>query len=307
MLRLVILCLTLFILNLMFGSTSLSVSELIQSPVLWQLRLPTALVCFLSGAVLAQSGFVTQSLFKNSLATPYTLGIASFASLGTIIGMSLGLEWGAVSLLSLVFSLGSVFVLLLAFRIFRYDSLRLLLLGVALSLFSSSIISILQVTTSKMDLALFLTWVMGSVSTVGYDSVFVLLISFILITFVSFYYIRPLLLLTVEGDDSFTRGFDPVKVRSIFLFVVSICVGLLVSKLGPIGFVGLIIPHMTTRLVPFRGFPIIIGNLLLGGSFILLADLLNRSFLSEFGLPVGVLITVLGAPTFAVLLCKKSI
>lgn len=307
MLRLSIPCLILFILNLAFGSTSISFDELIHSPVLWQLRLPTALVCFLSGGVLALSGFITQSIFKNTLATPYTLGVASFASLGAIIGMTLGLEWASVSLLSLLFSLGSVFLLLLAFRIFRYDSLRLLLLGVALSLFSSSMISILQVTTSKMDLALFLTWVMGSVSTVGYDSVYILLFSFALITVISLMYIRPLLLLTVEGDDSYTRGFDPVKLRAIFLTVVSVGVGLLVSKLGPIGFVGLIVPHMTSRLVPFKGKAIIFGNLLLGASFILLSDLLNRTFFSEFGLPVGVLITTLGAPAFALLLWKKSI
>lgn len=307
MVKLVILTFALFLLNLSFGSTSMSMNELIGSSVLWQLRLPTALVCFFSGAILALSGFVTQSLFKNSLATPYTLGVSSFASLGAIVGMTLDFEWAAVSFMSLIFSFICVSALLLAYKIFRYDGLRLLLLGVALSLFSSSLISIMQVTTSKLDLALFLTWIMGSVSTVGYESVLLLLLSFVVLVVSCFFHRRSILLLSVEGDDSYTRGFDPVKLRAMLLFIVSLCVGLLVSRLGPIGFVGLIIPHITSRLVPFRSAQLIFGNVLFGASFVLLSDMLNRYFLSDFGLPVGVLITAIGAPVFAVILVKKSI
>ncbi len=297
----------LFILNIGFGSTSMSLTALIDSPVLWALRLPSAIICILAGGVLALSGFATQTLFKNSLATPYTLGVASSASLGAILAMSLGLGWSMVSLSALVFSLLSILLLLFAFKTFKFDYLRLLLLGIALNLFSSSLISIIQVMSGKLDLSLFLSWIMGSVSVVGYDSVYILCFAFILLIFVMFKYLRELMIMSVEGHDSFTRGFDPSKVRSILLLTISLSVGLLVSQLGPIGFVGLVIPHLTSRIVVFKGNQLIFGNCMLGGSFILFADLVNRSLLSDYGLPVGVLITVFGAPVLAVFLWKKSI
>lgn len=295
-----------FVCNLLLGSASIDISELLGSDIFWQLRLARTLTAMCAGAVLALSGHLTQILFRNPLATPYTLGVASAAGLGAILSMSLGFAWSMVGISALGMSSLGIILLSLAYSSLRFNSNSILLLGIAINLFCTSAISIIQVTSGKLDLSMYLGWVMGSVSVVGYDALIYMLLPTIALVIVSFFQQRNLAILTIEGDDAYTRGFNPKKLRFLILGLITIAVATLVSKLGPIGFIGLVVPHFSKRFFKSQERTQIIGNIVLGALFLTLADLLNRTIFDGFGLPVGVMTTIFGAPTLGYIVWKKG-
>tara|TARA_R110000868_G_scaffold117600_15_gene312591 strand:+ start:91075 stop:92001 length:927 start_codon:yes stop_codon:yes gene_type:complete len=294
------------LLNLSFGSANIEFLKLLDSQIFWQLRLPRTLTAALAGALLALCGQITQILFRNPLATPYTLGVASSASLGALLAMSLGLSWSLVSLSALIFSLTGIGLLSLAFSLKRISSTTMLLLGVSLNLFCASSISVLQVTSGKLDLSMFLGWIMGSVSVVGYDALVFLCLPALVMIALSFYFYRPLALISIEGEFAVARGFDPKRVRYLLLFFTTVAVACLVTKLGPIGFIGLVVPHLSRKIFLSDLKKQMLGNLVLGALVLVFADLINRVGFSGLGLPVGVITTALGAPALAIILWRQS-
>ncbi len=307
MLICILLLLFVSLLNVSLGSADLEFLKLFNSDIFWQLRLPRTLTAALAGAVLALCGQITQILFRNPLATPYTLGVASSASLGALLAMSFGLSWSLVSLSALGFSLAGIALLALAFSLKRISSTTMLLLGVSLNLFCASSISVLQVTSGKLDLSMFLGWIMGSVSVVGYDAVLFLILPSIVIIALSFWLYRPLALISIEGDFAVTRGFNPAHIRYLPLFFTTVAVACLVTKLGPIGFIGLVVPHFSKRIFKSDLKKQMFGNLVLGALVLILADLINRVCFSGLGLPVGVITTALGAPALAIILWRQNL
>lgn len=293
-------------LNLFYGSANIGIAELFDSAILWELRIPRTLTAMMAGAILAISGYVTQIIFRNPLATPYTLGVASSASLGAIVAMSFGLSWVYVSLSSFVTAfIGVAFLIVIYFRT-RIHTNALLLLGVAINLFCGSAISIVQVSAAKFELATYLTWVMGSVSVVGLDIFWRLALVGLILMIFTFFNARNLSVLMIEGESSTTRGFSPRRLILSFLLLITITISILVSELGPIGFIGLVVPHLVGRLYRTNSKIQIIGNILLGAILLIFADYLNRVFLSSLGLPVGVVTTAFGAPMLMYILLKKN-
>ena len=307
--RLIILLVAFFIvviLNLMIGSIHLSLSELLASDIFWQLRLSRTLVAIMAGALLALSGHITQILFRNPLATPYTLGVASSAGLGAMIAMSFGLSFIYITGISFVTALvGLIFLGFLAF-FRRVETSTLLLLGVAINLFCSGAISVIQVSAAKFDLTTYLQWVMGSVSVVGNDIVWRFILAGCL--FVPYVYKqhRNLSLYQVEGEAATTRGFDPKRLLIVSLSLMTVVVAVIVSSIGPIGFIGLVVPHLCRNLFANSGRIQQLANLLMGATVLVLADFINRNLFSDAGLPVGVMTTVFGAPVLMYILLKRS-
>lgn len=309
MVRLVIATFLLLIvagLNLLLGSAEISFVDLFQSDILWQLRMPRTLTALVAGAALAICGQVMQVIFRNPLATPYTLGVASSAGLGAIIAMSFGLSWSFVSLSSLGFALiGVLFLGIIYFRT-RVHPNSLLLLGVAINLFCSGAISIVQVSAAKFELASYLTWIMGTVSVVGFEIFIRIALALIVLTVFIAFNLRNLSILAIEGDMANTRGFDPRRLSILLLGLITVVVAVLVSSLGPIGFIGLVVPHLVSRIFNSDAKTQLAANLVVGGLVLIAADLLNRTFFAQMGLPVGVMTTLFGAPALMVILLRKN-
>jgi len=300
------------ILTPLVGSQSISLEQILRSDptaasIFWQLRLPRILLALLGGAALATSGLGFQTLFRNPLAEPYTLGVSSGAALGAVIalrfegGQFLGLS--LVGLASFAGALGATALIVgLAMRRQGIQTSTLLLAGVAVSLSCSAIILFLQYLADSTQTFRMVRWMMGGLSVVGYTEVLWLL-PFVLGGSVALFVLRWELNLLLTGEElAASRGVDLARLRRYVLLATSLMIGALVAVAGPIGFVGLIVPHMLRRFVGHDHLYLVPACILGGGAFLTLCDAVGRTILSPAELPVGILTALLGGPFFLWLL-----
>lgn len=294
------------------GSQPISLGDVLRGDptaeaIFWQLRLPRVLLALLAGAGLAVSGLAFQTLFRNELAEPYTLGIATGAALGAVLSLRLeemGVLWGMplVSLASFVGAIGATALVVgLAWRR-KGNTGTLLLAGIAVSLSCSALILFLQYLSDSTQTFRMVRWMMGGLSVVGYGEVlwaapWVLGGAAVLLA------LRWDLNLLLTGEElAASRGVDLVRLRLRVLGVSSLMIGALVAVAGPIGFVGLMVPHMLRRWVGHDHLFLAPACLLGGGAFLAVCDVAARTVMSPAELPVGVLTALLGGPFFLWLL-----
>jgi len=279
--------------------------------VFWQLRLPRTILAFFVGSSLALGGLIFQNIFKNSLATPYTLGVSSGAAAGTVAALKLNL---ALSLfgINLTFIAGfiggifSIFLILGIARVTRsYSVYTILMSGVAINFFFSAFILLLQYMVDITQTLSVLRWLMGSISVSGYREI--LILAPVWIFFVASALLLNKELVLVSGGESFaeTRGLDVKRFRVLLFVIVSLVIGIVVSLTGPIGFIGLIVPHMARQMVrdDFRLLTVL--TVIGGGILLALADLLARVIIPPAEIPVGVITSFLGAPFFLFILISS--
>ena len=300
------------ILTPLVGSQSISLEQILRgdptaASIFWQIRLPRILLALLGGAALATSGLGFQTLFRNPLAEPYTLGVSSGAALGAVIalrfegGQFLGLS--LVGLASFAGALGATALIVgLALRRQGIQTSTLLLAGVAVSLSCSAIILFLQYLADSTQTFRMVRWMMGGLSVVGYTEVLWLL-PFVLGGSAALFALRWELNLLLTGEElAASRGVDLARLRRYVLLATSLMIGALVAVAGPIGFVGLIVPHMLRRFVGHDHLYLVPACILGGGAFLTLCDAAGRTILSPAELPVGILTALLGGPFFLWLL-----
>lgn len=280
--------------------------------VLWDLRVPRVLLGWVTGATLAICGMVFQALFRNSLASPDLLGVSTGASLGAVIYIRLGLSFtlfGVLSGLSLAAFLGA---LLATFAIYTAGSLprggmseaTLLLTGVAMSFFFSSMNMIIQYSGGYIDTFRMMRWSMGGIRAVKFAPVYGPLAALAVI-FVTAIFTAPELDLFVAGEDiAESRGVSVSKLRRRLFVLVSIVVGVNVAVCGPIGFVGLMAPHICRRLVGADHRNLTIASLLFGGAFLVVCDTGARTLWAPGEVPAGILTSCLGSLFFLWLLFR---
>lgn len=281
-----------------------------EAAIYWQLRVPRVLLAALSGAGLALGGVVFQAILRNPLAEPFILGIASGAALGaaSVIYFGVGLSFTLLflPLLSLSAFIGAtlVAIILYLFAIRREaDRLRLLLMGVIISLFASSLMMLLQSLGDPSHALSLMRWMMGSFA--GADGAKVLLAGSVLPLWLIIYrYGRALNLLRHGQIMATTRGVNSRKVIAWLFIWVSLLTAILVSISGPIGFVGLIIPHIARQWFGGDHRQLLLAAPLLGAIFLVLADLLGQWLFMPAEIPVSVITALLGAPFFLLLLLK---
>jgi iron complex transport system permease protein len=279
--------------------------------IFWQIRLPRVLLALLGGAALAVSGLGFQTLFRNALAEPYTLGISSGAALGAVLalrfegGQLLGLS--LVALASFAGALGATALIVgLALRRQRVETATLLLAGVAVSLSCSAIILFLQYLADSTQTFRMVRWMMGGLSVVGYTEVLWLL-PWVLGGSALLLALRWELNLLLTGEElAASRGVDLARLRLQVLLAASLMIGSLVAVAGPIGFVGLIVPHMLRRFVGHDHLLLVPACVLGGGAFLTLCDAAARTLMAPAELPVGILTALLGGPFFLWLLVWRS-
>jgi iron complex transport system permease protein len=278
--------------------------------VFWDLRIPRVVTAFLAGATLAGAGLTFQALFRNPLATPFTLGISSGASLGAAFAVRIGIMGTLLGFADgqLFAFAGALMSIALVYGLSRLregmSSAAMLLAGVAVSFFFSSLILFIQYTADMYDSFRMLRWVMGSLGGASYATALNILPFALAGLFYVAAHIRELDLI-VAGDEWATgRGLDVRRVRRNLFIVVSLIVGAVVAQCGPIGFVGMMAPHICRLLVGPRHARLLPVSLLFGGAFLVLCDALARTILAPVELPVGIVTAFLGGPFFLVLLAR---
>lgn len=282
----------------------------VASQVFWQIRIPRVLLAFIAGASLGSAGLCYQALFRNPLASPYTFGVASGASLGAVLTITLGLTSSilGVSTLTLGGIVGSLLVTFLVYKISSRSLLdnTMLLAGVAMSFFCSSLILFLQYLSDFEGSFQIMHWLMGGLAVVGYDSV-VALLPFVLVgIYFVLKYRKELDLFTLGDELALSYGVDVTRVRRKLFFATSIMVGAVVSFTGPIGFVGIMVPHICKLILKSTQQKIAAMVVLASGSFLVASDALARTILSPSDVPVGVITALLGGPFFIAILLRKT-
>jgi iron complex transport system permease protein len=284
----------------------------VESQIFWSLRLPRVLTAFFAGAALAMSGLVFQTLFRNPLATESTLGATSGASFGAAVFSRIAPTLPAVAASGTFFFAftGAILSMTMVYGVVRFKrqaSMTVMLLaGVAVSFFFSSLILLVQSTADFYNSYKLLRWLMGGLASSSYRDVLLLVPGVILIAIAILYYRRELDLWLAGEDIAVSRGVETRRLRTILFILTSLVVGVVVSVCGPIGFVGLVAPHIARRLSGQAHRLLLGSSALLGGTFLVLADTLARSITAPAELPVGAITALLGGPFFLWILAFKS-
>lgn len=280
--------------------------------IVWLLRLPRLILAALVGCGLAVCGVIMQAIVKNPLADPYILGISSGASLGATsaillgIGASFGPNFIGVTAFigAFIMSLAVLFISNLGGR---SNSMKLLLAGMALSAVCGAFSSfIVYFANNKEGMQNIAYWMMGSLAGAKWNELMV--IAPVIIFSVLFFCTQSRLLnLMLLGDETaITMGTDLHSYRQWYLLISSLIVGFAVYSAGMIGFVGLIIPHVMRMFVGPDHNKLIPTSALVGAIFLVICDGLCRIIIPHTELPIGILISMIGAPAFIYLMVKRT-
>lgn len=308
----IVLLLSAFVGKVDIHLSALSDLNSIDSTIFYQLRLPRVILAFLAGGILALSGLLFQTLFRNPLTTPFTLGISSGATLGAATAIIFGFagSYLGFSSISLFAFLGALFTVGLIYYFSKQLSSttdhRLILVGIALSFFFSSLLLILYYLSDFEESYLILRFTMGALDTVGYSDIVPLVFATVLILFVAYRYREELRLLSVSYEFAHLRGVAVDKMMLTMFVTISLAVGALVSITGPIGFIGLIIPHIIKLAFKKSADKLLLRSFVSGGVFLVLCDTLSRALPTVSEVPVGIITSLIGGLIFIVILMKKS-
>nr|WP_246387157.1 iron ABC transporter permease [Rufibacter quisquiliarum] len=313
-----------FFLSLRVGSISTPFSTILEAFVSYEasdaahysiihLRLPRLLLAFLTGASLAFAGYLMQALVNNALADPYLLGTASGASLGASISFYLFADLTFLGFymppfFALLGSFGvTLVVVVLGSRRGQLVPSQMLLVGIALSSLLVALVSLIMfLSESESQLKSVVFWSMGGFekadwTNLGYPAT-ALVLSLVLFFFLQ----RHLNVLLLGTERAETLGLDVRRIRWVMLVTVSVVTGFAVAFSGPVGFVGLMVPHVIRALLGTTSRLNLAACALGGGLFLVVCDLISRLLYPPAGLPVGIVTSFFGVPFFVYLLRRKN-
>jgi iron complex transport system permease protein len=283
--------------------------DTVDAQIFFLARLPRALAAALVGGTLAAAGVVFQGLLRNPLATPYTLGVSAGASLGAMLASTFGasLPIFGIAGASLAGAFAAV-VVVYALASARHRGLSttvLLLAGVTLNAFFSALILFVQYLSDFAETYRALRWLMGDLDVAGYAPLLTALPLVVLALLAFAWLARPLNLLSLGPEAAGTRGLNVTAAQRLAFFSGSLATGAAVSVGGPIGFVGIIVPHFVRLLVGADHRLVLPGSIFIGGAFLVCCDALARTVLAPLELPVGIITALIGGPFFLWLLLRN--
>jgi iron complex transport system permease protein len=321
--RILLLCILVGILLIMgmvslcVGSSSLSLQEIIaafferstlSSVIIWKLRLPRMVMAFLVGWALALGGTITQAILRNPLASPFTLGVASGAGFGAVMGIvfSNGLAREVVAGTSFGFAMFTSLLIYGVARLKSATSETLILAGVAIMFLFSSLTSFVQYTATLEEVHEMVFWFFGSLSKAGWPEITIAC----LMIFPPF----PLIIsrawdlnLLMTGDESASSlGVNVSTLRIGGIFLTALMTAGVICFTGVIGFIGLVAPHIARMLIGSDHRFLIPASALLGAILVVGADILSRIIWPPQVIPIGIMTSFLGVPFFFYLLMKKA-
>ena len=280
--------------------------------VVWLIRFPRILMAIAVGMGLSVCGAVMQAVVKNPLADPYVLGVSSGAYLGAAASIILGIGSvvGDNSIGIMAFAgafLASLAVLAISGIGGRSSAARLILAGMAISAVCSAFANFLIYMAQDREATTQISyWSMGSLAATDWDNVPVTLIVMILGTLIFMTQYRKLNLMLLGDETAITLGTNLHRVRMVYMLLSAFMVGFAVCAAGMIGFVGLIIPHAMRILFGTDHKRLIPLSALTGAIFLIWADVASRTILDHSEIPIGILISLIGAPCFIYLMIKKT-
>jgi iron complex transport system permease protein len=292
---------------------SVPLAENVDAQIFFVARLPRVLSGALVGATLAAAGVVMQALLRNPLATPFTLGVSAGAALGAMLAITLRLDLGAlgvssVPIASFACALGAT-ALVYALSTSQRRGLStnvLLLAGVTLNSFFSALILFVQYLADFAESFRTVRWLMGDLDVSSYRPI-VAAAPFIAAAFMVFAVLpRALNLLTLGEDIAAARGVEVLRAQRWSFFSASLATGAAVSLGGPIGFIGIIVPHLVRLMVGSDHRLVLPAAALFGAAFTVLCDLVARTVMAPLELPIGIITAMIGGPFFLWLLVRRS-
>lgn len=318
-----------FVLDLVLGSVNIPLREVTEilfsgnaSKKSWEIiildsRLPKALTAIISGMALSVSGLQMQTLFRNPLAGPYILGISSGGGLGVAfitIGLqlfSISAGWILSSWMVIFFSvLGSFMVLMIIFwaSIRLRDIMTVLILGVMLGAVINALIGLLQYFGSATQLKSYIIWTFGSLDAVSLSQVGILFPLTVLCLVVIFAISKSLNVLLLGEAYARTMGVNIKKTRLLIILTTGILAGSITAFCGPIGFVGIVVPHLCRLLFRTSDHRILIpSSALLGASLMLISDIISHLPGSDNILPINSITSLIGIPFILWMVFRKKV
>ena len=306
-----------FILDLFLGSVVIKPVDVIRAifgnngsnveTIVMQFRLPKALTSVFVGIALSLSGLQMQTLFRNPLAGPYVLGVSSGASLGVaivILGFSSGLvsaglqgfgNW--ILVISAWTGAGAVMMLIMFISSRLRDIMTILILGIMLASGLSAIVSIMQYFSSESMLKAYVIWTMGSLGNLSSGQLNVLMISVSVGIFISILSIKRLNALLLGENYAGSMGLNVKASRTLIFACTSILAGSVTAFCGPIGFVGIAVPHIVRNIFKTSDHAILVpGSILAGGIVMTVSDIVSQLPGSESVLPINSVTSLIGIP-----------
>jgi iron complex transport system permease protein len=289
------------------GYSVLSAQEEI---ILYSIRIPRTVFAGIVGGALSVAGVVFQALLRNPLADPYILGVSGGASVGAIVAIISGAGSLYFGIPGLAFA-GALLTIILVFGSAasrkELQPNTLLLTGVIVNAFFAAIIILLISTSANARLHSIFFWLMGDLSLAGKNDIMFIGLFLVIGFLVIFYHARSLNLIVFGEETAQQLGVDVEKTKILLLAAASLITAVTVAVSGPIGFVGLIIPHMMRMVFGPDHRLLLPSSLLFGSAFMMAADTIARTILAPNELPVGVITALCGAPYFIYLLRRKVI
>jgi iron complex transport system permease protein len=304
------------------GSTSISLrrafdfsipfADNVDAQIFFIARLPRTLAGALVGAMLASAGVVFQGLLRNPLATPFTLGVSAGAALGAMLAITFGwtFAWAGIPAAPAASFAGSLVAVAIVYALARarHSGLStnvLLLAGVTMNAFFSALILFVQYFADYAETYRILRWLMGDLDISSYEPLLTAL-PLVVISFAVFAWLaRPLNLLNLGPESAGNHGLDVTKAQRAAFVSASLATGAAVSVGGPVGFVGIIIPHLVRLMVGSDHRVVLPASALFGAAFLIACDVVARTAMSPVELPVGVITAIIGGPFFLWLLVRK--
>ena len=313
-----------FIAEMVFGSLVIPLNQLCHallnphdgdaaSKVLWMIRLPRACTALLAGIALSVSGVQMQTLFRNPLADPYVLGISSGAGLGValfVMGFSAGIfsaatPWimnlGTVSA-AWMGSLAVCFLVMIAAKRLR-NTMSLLILGIMIGSVGSALISMLQSFSSAPDLKLYVLWTLGSFANVTGTELIIMAIVVVLGVMLSVYNIKDLNVLLLGEVYAKSLGIQMTSIRRRIFIATALLAGSVTAFCGPIGFIGIAVPHLSRMIFKNANHKVLIpSSALLGATMMLFADFISQI---SVPLPINTVVALLGLPVIILIIIQN--
>ena len=284
--------------------------------IVWTLRAPRVVMAFLIGAALAMAGVVMQATVQNPLADPYILGMSSGASFGATAAIACGLTATAIrvsSNVSVAFFafigsfVSSMAVLLLSSAGGRTTSVKLVLSGTIISsIFGAFSNLIITLFADAEDMQTITFWLLGSFGGATWSKMVIPGLAFLICLVYFVTQIRILNVMLTGDETATTLGIDLNRKRRLYVMFCAVLTACAVCFCGVIGFVGLMIPHIVRGLTGNNHWKLLPMSILVGGLFMIWADLAARSILDSGELPIGIITAVCGAPIFAYIMIKKT-
>jgi iron complex transport system permease protein len=304
------------------GSTSISLwraldrsipfADNVDAQIFFVARLPRTLAAALVGAALASAGVVLQALLRNPLASPFTLGVSAGAALGAMLAITFAGTWAAAGLASVpaasfAGSLGAVGIVYALATVKRrgLSTDVLLLAGVTLNAFFSALILFVQYFADAAQALRTVRWLMGDLDVGGYGPLLAALPMLLLAAGGMALLPRSLNLLSVGSEAAAARGVNVLGAQRLAFLSASVATGAAVSLGGPVGFVGIIVPHLVRLMVGADHRLVLPAASLFGAAFLVGCDVVARVALAPLELPVGIVTALLGGPFFVWLLVRQ--